>query len=157
MAGYILSILGIVMVGVLVDIIIPTGTINKYIKSIYGIFVLAVLINPVISMVSKISGYELSYSEYSADEGLLNYIYSNHVISLQNSIISTLTDNGFSNIDIKINYVIENNSLCLNSCEINLENLEIASDKLHINKYEYIVEVVNEIANLDEEVIVFYE
>ena len=36
MTGYILSILGIVIAGVLIDVIMPSGKINKYIKSIYS-------------------------------------------------------------------------------------------------------------------------
>ena len=43
MTGYILSVLGIVIAGVFMDVILPSGTIAKYIKGIYSIFVVAVL------------------------------------------------------------------------------------------------------------------
>ena len=41
MTSYILSILGIIVAGLLIDVIVPNGTISKYIKSIYSIFVVS--------------------------------------------------------------------------------------------------------------------
>ena len=53
MTAYILSVLGIVIAGVIIDVIIPAGSISVYIKSIYSIFVVAVIISPVINFLSK--------------------------------------------------------------------------------------------------------
>ena len=61
MTGYILSILGIIVIGILIDIIVPNGAINKYIKSIYSIFVVAVLINPIFGLVKKAEDFTLKY------------------------------------------------------------------------------------------------
>ena len=45
----------------------------------------------------------------------------------------------------------------INSCTVNMQNLVITSDKQHINKYEFIIEVVREYTNLADEEIIFYE
>ena len=79
MAGYILSILGIVVAGVFIDIIIPSGTINKYIKSIYAIFVLAVIITPIIKFFNDNQGFNLEYQEYEINQNLINYIQTNKI------------------------------------------------------------------------------
>lgn len=157
MAGYILSILGIVIAGIIIDIIVPSGNINKYIKSIYAIFVVAVILSPLINYLSKEHDLTLHYDDYQVSEQLLNYISKQKVTSLEQEIENTLNEEGFSNVDIKINYSIENNELSLNSCTVNLQNLVIVADKQHINKYEFIIEVVEEHTNLTEEVIIFYE
>ena len=157
MAGYILSILGIVVAGVFIDIIIPNGTISKYIKSIYAIFVLAVIISPIINFFNKNQGFNLQYQEYEINENLINYINQNKVKSIENNITADLEEEGMSNIDIIINYSIDNNELSINSCTINLKNLVISADKQHINKYEIIKQIVHEHTNLAEEEIILYE
>ena len=157
MSGYILSVLGIVLAGVIIDVILPSGSINKYIKSIYAIFVVAVLINPVVKFLTKGGGFKFQYDEYNLNGNLLNYVYNNRVENLENKIETKLNDNGFKNIDIKINYSIKNNELTINSCTANLKNMVIDSDKQHINKYEFIKEAIKEHTNLTDEVIIFYE
>lgn len=155
MTGYILSILGIVVAGILIDVIVPSGSINKYVKSVYSIFVVAVILNPLISLISKSKNLNLSYTDYELDKELISYIYTERTDNLEESIETHLDGEGFSNVDIKINFSIENNELIYNSCEVNLKNLVIASDKQHINKYEFIMEVVQSYANLtDEEIII---
>ena len=46
MTSYILSIVGIVFLGVLVDVIMPDGEMNKYVKGVFSIIALCVIINP---------------------------------------------------------------------------------------------------------------
>lgn len=157
MSGYILSILGIVIVGVLVDIVVPSGTINKYIKSIYAIFVLAVILSPVIKFLSNSHDINVNITGYKINEDLMNYINTNKIKSIETNIENKLKDEGFDGIDIKINYSIESNELMINSCTVNMQNLVITSDKQHINKYEFIIEVVREYTNLADEEIIFYE
>lgn len=157
MAGYILSILGIVVAGVFIDIIIPSGTISKYIKSIYAIFVLAVIITPIIKFFNNNQGFNLQYQEYEINQNLINYIQTNKIATIENDITLELENEGLFNIDIIINYSIDNNELSINSCTINLENLVISSDKQHINKYEIIKEIVREYTNLTDEEMIFYE
>lgn len=157
MAGYILSILGIVIAGVFIDIIIPSGTISKYIKSIYAIFVLAVIITPIIKFFNNNQGFNLQYQEYEINQNLINYIQTNKIATIENDITLELENEGLFNIDIIINYSIDNNELSINSCTINLENLVISSDKQHINKYEIIKEIVREHTNLTDEEMIFYE
>ncbi|MBE5741339.1 MAG: hypothetical protein E7351_02305 [Clostridiales bacterium] len=155
MTSYILGILGIVMAGIFIDIVIPTGEINKYVKSIYSIFVVAVLLSPLIQFLNKHHDFNLTFDEYKVNENLMTYIFTNRVQSQERYIETELSDEGFSNIDIIINYSIENNELHYNSCTVNLENLFIASDKQHINKYEFIKKVVGENLDLaDEEIII---
>ncbi len=157
MNGYILSILGIVIAGIIIDVIIPSGQINKYIKSIFSIFVVAVILSPIITFFHNNHGFNLKYEDYKVEEQLHNYINKQKVSSLEKSIKNKLDKEGFSNIDIKINYSIVDNDLSLNSCNVNLKKLVISKDKQHINKYEFIIEVVLTYTNLTEEVILFDE
>lgn len=157
MTGYILSILGIVVAGVFIDIIVPTGSISKYIKGIYSIFVVAVIISPVVKFLNKNHNLTIKYAEYNINENLLDYIYSMRATSLETNLEKLLEDQGFSNLDIKLTFSIKNNELTYNSCAVNLKNLSISSDKQHINKYEFIKNIIKENTNLTDKEIIFDE
>lgn len=151
MSGYILSILGIVIMGVFIDIIIPTGTISKYIKSIYSIFIVAVLLMPIIKFFNKSNALELVYKDFELQENLMLNISQRRIDNLELEIENYLTNEGFSLIDIELEFSIENNELTIKSCRANLENMSSSTDKQHINKYEFIAEVVNKFTNLKAE------
>lgn len=157
MSGYILTILGIVLAGILIDIIVPTGKINKYIKSIFAIFVVAVILIPVVKFIAKSDEITINYTDYEIEQNLMDYIFSSRVTAYENEIIEVLENNGLSNIDIKINYSINSNELSLNSCEVNLKNMTSSNIEMHNNRYEFIAETIKEITNLKDEVIIFYE
>ncbi len=157
MSGYILSILGIVVAGVLIDIVIPSGTISKYIKGIYSIFVVAVVINPVVKFLNKNHDFTIKYEEYNVQDDLLKYIHTMRAQSLETNIELLLENEGISNVDINLKISSENNELHYKSCIVNLEKMEISSDKQHINKYEFIKEVIMDNTNLTEEEIIINE
>lgn len=157
MSGYILTILGIVLAGILIDIIVPTGKINKYIKSIFAIFVVAMILMPVVKFIAKSDEITINYTDYEIEQNLMDYIFSSRVTAYENEIIEVLENNGLSNIDIKINYSINSNELSLNSCEVNLKNMTSSNIEMHNNRYEFIAETIKEITNLTDEVIIFYE
>ena len=155
MSSYVVSILGIVLAGVIIEIIIPSGAINKYIKGIYSLFVVAVIISPIINFSSKENDFKLVYNDYTVDEELFEYISKQRINSLENTIEKDLKDKGFNGLDINIDFSIENNSLIYKKCDVNLENLVIDLDNQHINKYEFITEVVIDYTNLAQEEIIF--
>ena len=157
MSGYVLSILGIVLLGVIIDVIIPSGNISKYIKSIFSIFVVAVIISPVVTFLSNKNGIKLDYDNYEMDKQLIEYIFEKRTENEENKIEIYLKDNGFDKIDINLNYLINNNELDYISCTINLQNLVISADKQHINKYEFITKTVKDFTNLTDEEIVINE
>jgi hypothetical protein len=157
MNGYVLSVLGITMAGIIIDIILPSGSINKYIKSIYSIFVVAVLLMPLINFLNNNNGFSFKYNDIELQENLLNYINQKKVDALESNIEEHLFKEGYNSIDIEIHYSIQNNEIVYKNCNVNLKNLEISTDKQHINKYEFIKEVVKDYLNLSYEEIIFDE
>lgn len=54
MASLVSMIISCVVIENLVDIILPSGKMANYIKSIVGIFIFAILLNPVIDLLKSI-------------------------------------------------------------------------------------------------------
>lgn len=157
MSNYVLSILGIVVIGIIIDVVIPSGNINKYIKSVFSIFVVSVIISPIVKFISNKNGIKIDYNNYELDAGLVEYIFEKRVDNEEIKIETYLEDEGFKEVDININFSINNNEIEYISCQVNLKNLVISADKQHINKYEFIKEVVKDFTNLTEEEIVIDE
>lgn len=157
MKAYVLSILGIVVVGVLIDVIIPSGSTGKYVKSIFSIFVVAVIISPVINLISKAKGLEFSYKEISINSSFVEYVLNKQVDEIEFKIESLIEDEGIYNVEVELNHSVEFDKIKYNSCVINLENMVLKSDKSHNNIYEIIKKIVNSETGLTEEEILFYE
>ena len=62
-----------------------------------------------------------------------------------------------NNIDIEVKYSTQNNEIIYNSCLVSLKNMAILEDKPHINKYEFIKEVIVDFTNLNSEEIIINE
>ena len=156
MRAYLLSVFGIVLAGVILDVVLPAGSINKYIKSIYSIFVVFVLINPIFSFLKQERRFLFTYQDYQLDEKLMEYVYTKRTEAVSTQIANELKKSGITDVDINLKYSIENNELIYNSCLINLDNMTITEDKQHINIYEFITEILLQYTNLSEQEIVFY-
>ena len=53
MTAWIFSIIGIIFLGVMLEIVIPDGKTNSFIKSIYSIILMFVIVNPIIKIFNK--------------------------------------------------------------------------------------------------------
>lgn len=157
MKAYIISILGIALCGILIDIVLPAGATNKYIKSIYSIFVVAVILNPLITFFAKTKNVEINYNDFETSQTLIDYINTQKIKSVESIIIEDLKQKGVTNIKININYAWQDNQLIYKSCLIDLKNMVYQPTDKHTNKYELITEVVQHHTNLSNEVIIFDE
>ena len=90
MAAWVLSIVGIVSMGVLLDIIIPEGEINKYIKGIFSIVTICVIIAPLPKIIDKnfdITDYFGTESSIAVDERFVEEVNGERVAELKVEII----------------------------------------------------------------------
>lgn len=155
MKEYILSILGIVLIGLIIDIIMPSGNINKYIKSLYSIFVVAIIVSPLLKIIKTGKNFEIKYDSFEMSSSFLKYFGSRQAEELETKIVSSLESEGLNNVNVKLNYEIVDDKTTFNSCEIDIRNMAISLDKQHIDKYEFIIQIVQEITGLEKEVIIF--
>ena len=61
MSSYLLSLLGVILLVVLVDAILPSGNISKYISGIFAIVVMFVIISPIINFI-KLKQCQIYYN-----------------------------------------------------------------------------------------------
>ncbi len=159
MSGYLLSLLGVILLGVLVDIILPSGSTSKYISSIFAIVVMFVMISPVINWIKsdyKLTNY-FSGSDIQLNDKLLHNINNSKFTALEEQIENELTSNGYKNIDIDIQFDVVAGNVTITQVLADLTNLVINQNSANINRYVYVRQVVMSNLAVTEEVIVFCE
>lgn len=159
MSGYLLTLLGVILLGVMVDVILPSGSTSKYISGIFAIFVLFVMISPVIKWIKsdyKVSNY-FTNTEIQLNEKLLYNINNSKLNAIKQEIIQELKTNGYSNIDIDIQFELESDNVKITQVLVDLTNLVINSIDANINRYVYIRQVIQGKLAVTKEVIVFCE
>lgn len=158
MTNYLLNILGIVIMGVLIEIITPNGRMSKYIKSIFSIFVVFVLISPLatISTNVNISKY-FDIITYQLDNNLLTDINDRKIDAIETDIENTLADEQITDVNVDINYELTNNEIIIQNVQIDLKNAILNRQFGHINKYAFINEIVLRYVDIEERIIEYYE
>jgi len=158
--SWILSIVGVVIIGVLVDIILPEGEMQKYIKAVFSVIVIVIMITPILQIdFNKIDFDKFLFNETSIE---LNQNYINNYIdkykeNVEEILKNSLKSNGFSNVDVEIYLNKSNTNFEINKVVLNIKNLVININSVHIDKYKEMKTIVVACLNIDENKVVFNE
>lgn len=159
MSGYLLTLLGIVLLGVLIEVILPSGTTSKYISGIFSIFVMFVILSPILTWIRsdyKLSDY-FTKTDVQLNEKLLYNINNSKLSEIEQIVIEELNTNRYTNVKIDIQFEMEADNVKITQVLVDLQNLVINQNSVNINKYVYIRQVVMSHIAVTEEVIVFCE
>lgn len=158
--GWILSVLGISVIGVLVDVILPEGEMQKYIKSIFSIIIIFTLITPLLNInIDKINLDTFIYNQSSVelDKNYISSFNKQYKELLEKNCEQILKTNGFSGVSVEIDINLENNQFEVKKVYLNLKNLVINTNEAHINKYTEMRESITKYLDVKEDVVVFNE
>lgn len=159
-SGFIISILGIVVLGVLIDLILPDGQMQKYIKSVFSVIVVLTMVSPLVNIdINKIEFDKFVYNENSIElnENYLKNYNEDYKVVLENIAENTLKNNGFKNVVVEIFYNKSNNNFKIEKVTLNLKKLEINTNQVHIDKYKEMKTIISNLLNVKGEIIFFYE
>lgn len=147
MQAYMLSIVGVVVASVFIDLVMPVGQTSKYIKSIFAIFVIFVLVSPVLNLISdKEKIKDLVQSDgYNLVDSYLENFYKSKVEAYENEILSVFESYDIHDVDISIEYSVEHNDLIVKSVTVNLKNVVIGDKADNVNLYSLSNEIINEV------------
>lgn len=105
-SAYILSIAGIVLLSVIVELILCEGQMKKYIKSIFSFFIIGVIISPLPNLISSKSISSIFQMEdYDLQSSFLSSINSQKAEAMANDVTAQLGEIGYENVKIVISPV----------------------------------------------------
>ncbi len=159
MNGYLLSLLGVILLGVLIDVILPSGSTSKYISGIFAIVVMFVMVSPLLKFINsdnRLNNY-FTAMDIQLNEKLLYNISNSKFNAVEDAIKQELVSNGYNNVNIEVEFKVVADSVEIRQVLVDLTNLVINTNSANINKYVYIRQVVMQHLAVTEEVIVFCE
>ena len=154
---WLISIISVAVGGVLVDLMLPNGKLNGFIRAIFGFLSVTVIISPIPKLLNK----EINFNNivYNQNATNINQDYVDAsikkiIISLEESCEKELSSKGFENVDVVISFIIEDYNYTIQKVTLNIKNLVINSNAVHINKYTEMEQIVrNHLNALDMEVV----
>lgn len=149
-SGYVLTILGVVLMFIVIELILPNGKTVKYIRSILGMVLIFVIVLPIAKLknldlnniINNQYSYELNY----------DYLYSVHLKQteeLKNNLNKLLKDKGIINAEIIITIEKQSAEFIINQIYVDLSQAVISQNDEHIINYTTLKTEISEYANTD--------
>lgn len=149
---WVMSIVGIVMMTLVVDIIIPEGQTNKYIKSIFSLLTVFVIASPLPGLIKSdfnIADVFAPVESVALDENFLQALYSDRVEVLEKKAVDALSAAGVTQIKVTVAAENENNYPKIINVLINLEKVVIKGQPSNININEYVIQTVSSVLGIE--------
>ena len=148
--SWLLNVVGIVFAGAILDMVMPDGKTNKFIKHVFSVFVLYVIISPILSL--KFDLQDVS----GTSSNLLYFNNFEKIESLQDELCSDFESSGIQNCNLIINANYFDENCSVSSVYVDIVNAEYGSN-LSVNEVKEIIvsHIVNKL-NVGVEDIVFY-
>ena len=156
-SSWVLSIIGVVLISVIVEMILPKGSVSKFIKSVLAIFIVFVIVSPIATI--KDSNYFDKIFNLNAIEIDVSYVKTineQKVAEYQKNITTILNESGFLNISVNIDAEIDK-EIKINKVYVNICNLVLNSNISHIDKYTKMIAIITSVVDVKKENIVFNE
>ena len=155
LSGWVLSIAGVVSLSVIVELIMPEGNLNKYIRGVFSFIIMLVIIAPLPSLVGKnfdFSNISLE-GQYQLQE---DYIYQMNVYktqALQNDISNQIKQSGYENVVVSVSSENYSSQFKIKAIYVELANLVINGQAQHTNIVDIekeILQIILSRVNVDE-------
>ena len=155
--NWILSIVGVVLIGILIDVILPSGQTSKYIKSIFAIISVFVILSPLPKLIHKDFTFEgiMSENEFILQEDYFYEINNQRLEQFKTNLKKKFEEQGLSGDFFIVSCNIFNRTFSIDKIYIISSNIVIDENLSHINTNEIIIETIKSLAFIKEENIVF--
>lgn len=151
MSGWILGIIGIVFITVLVDVILPAGKTNVFIKSIFSLIFIYVVVSPILKLISDNDIRINDFLEVKQADEMSEHL----IIETEYKIQNKLHENGFHNVFVKVDGYSTKNQLIINKINVDLSKLIIINQDEHIDKYKLITDLIISVVDINKEKIIY--
>jgi hypothetical protein len=119
MSAWLLSIAGVVVVGVLVELLLSDSTISKFIRSIYALIILFVIVQPLPGLFKNLSDETGGGLEIEINRELMQSINNQTKDAMEKNVVNALSVRGFANVLIMIDIDKGSTTFKINSVFVN--------------------------------------
>lgn len=159
LSGWLLSIAGISVLSVLIDVILPSGQTNKYIRGIFAFCMVFVIISPISSLVGKDFSLENIFtpSTIEIEEEFIFQVNRTKLSYFEKQITHDLQNHHLKGIKVVVNGDIFEIQMQIKNVYVDLSDLVINSENENIDIRKTVKEIVLKYVVVEEDKIVFNE
>lgn len=119
----ILPIVGVVLMSLLTDVLLPSGQVNKFIKGVFSLLLILVIISPISSLLNKEVEFDFFQQggELTVDDSFLSDTVQRRKEERESYIYRLLESEGYKVTEVEIEY--EDNRI--SSITINLQEEDL--------------------------------
>jgi len=157
---WILSIAGIIVLSVVVDLVLPNGSTSKFIKNIFAFVIVIAIISPIVMFFSN-KNLELDdfFKENSVivQQEFIASINRKKLNKVEDDIKKTLKANGISRVEVGVMADVFAKKLEVTQVSIDLSQIVIDKNFNHIDIKKSIIEIVLRFIKVEKKQIIFYD
>lgn len=156
-SAWVLAVAGVCVMGVLVELMLPSGQTKKYVKGVFAFIVVLVVISPLPKFLGKNYTAEDIFEENAIviQEDFVYQINRDRLEKIEEMVEEDLILEGINNVQIKINANIFTTDMKIDAVFVDLSGLVISENKQHIDIKETIVKSISKYISIDKKDIVF--
>ena len=157
---WVLSIVGIIILSILVDLILPSGKTSSFIKNIFGYLIIVVILSPVFTFFTskEFSVNDLFDKEnVQIQDGFVASVNRQFLDNAEKAIEKACEEEGFRFVEVGIEADIFENQLIINQISVNLKFVVIEDKAKNKNIKTSILDIVQDNIKIEKEIVVFYE
>ncbi len=154
MTGLVTTIIGVIVLTVLADMMLPDGQTSKYIKFVIGIIVVYVMISGISTLLDSSTTVlaDVSLDSVSIDEDYMAYIVDANSQSYEATCMSALEASGYYETEVTVVCVQSNYSVDVESVEVNISKCGISSQNDNIDiVVQDIVTIISYLLSIDSQ------
>ncbi|MDR3318355.1 MAG: stage III sporulation protein AF [Clostridiales bacterium] len=155
-SAWILSICGVVLLGALIDILIPDGKMRKFTKSVFAVIVLFVILRPLPALIDSGFGFKIDGGGINIDDGIAEITYKQKIGLLESDLKRTLDMSGYSGVKVTITVDKYYEDMRILSVACDLTELTLSGSASENKRYEDIARIASQKLSIAKESVVFY-
>lgn len=156
-SAWVLSIVGIVILTLIVDIILPEGQTNKYIKSVFAVITVFVIALPIPSLFNgdiDIGGVLKNEQAGVIDTAFIENLMQERAAVVKDELLKEYKTNGIDNVEVEISYK-DDVKFSIEKIFINVKNSVIVGSDKNINIKEKVLSITINLLDISDENVVF--
>ncbi|MBR2955693.1 MAG: stage III sporulation protein AF [Clostridia bacterium] len=96
MSAWLSGIVGIICLGLLLEIVLPDGQTTKYVRGAFSLLVILVVVAPLPKLLGGDFTLVFDGAEYTYDQGYIDGVHNDYEDSLEDSVERTLVAQGYT-------------------------------------------------------------
>ena len=154
-----MSILGVALIGAVIDLVLPSGRMNKFIKSVFAAVTVLIVLLPLPDLVKN--GFKsenfILREDVRLQQEYLEYTASIKKNALCKGLRAALKEDGIVLGDLEIEGNFEGSAPVVEKVRINMKQVVMTGQSEHIHNYTTVRTSVMRYLSVEEDVVDLYE